>query len=163
MIPVRPILRLGGAVALVAVVVALGVVVSVLPEPHAPQPAQTVTVYRVEATGVLDTAAGPVRLLGVALAHGCGVDGAAQLAHLVEGRRVTITPDTSGRLFDRSGNRLVWMTGPSGQFVNGALIRAGAATAQLDPDRRDHSIDLTRAQARARAARAGIHGACKER
>jgi endonuclease YncB( thermonuclease family) len=160
-IPVRPLLRLGGAVALVAAVVALGVVVSVLPEPHAAQPAQTVTVYRVGQTGVLDTTVGPVRLLGVALAHGCGVDGAARLAYQIEGRTVTITADTSGRLFDRSGNRLVWMTGPSGQFVNGELIRAGVATAQPDPDRRDHYADLTRAQARARAARAGIHGACR--
>jgi endonuclease YncB( thermonuclease family) len=161
--PVRPLLRLGGAIALVAVVVALGALVSVLPDPHAAQPVQTVTVYHVNQTGVLDTTVGPVRLLGVALAEGCGTDGAAQLARLVEGRTVTITPDSSGRLFDRSGNRLVWMRGPHGEFVNGQLIRQGAATAQLDRDRRDHFADLSNAEARARARHVGVHGACKER
>lgn len=141
--------------------------------PPAPARAFEATVVRVVDgdTFIARVAGGErrVRLIGVdapeSVAPGAPVEcygrraGRVLAGLLPEGSQVRAAYQEGGRR-DRFGRDLwdVWL--PGGRFVQAGLVRVGAAQARAYPPHTDHADLLDRVEERARAAGAGLWGAC---
>ena len=91
-----------------------------------------------------------------------GPEAADELRSLLpEGSRVSAAYQPSGRR-DRYDRELwdVWL--PDGRFVQGVLVRRGAAYAVAYEPHVAHADTLESLESRAAEAGAGLHGACRE-
>ncbi len=89
-----------------------------------------------------------------------GPEASAANRRLVEGREVKVVPGPESR--DRYGRLLAYVYTDGGKrFVNGALVRSGAAdTLTIEPNT-DRAGELAALRRQARSERAGMWGSCR--
>ncbi len=83
-------------------------------------------------------------------------DSKQALAALVLDKRVTLAHGGTSK--DRHGRLLAHLTGPTGAWVQGAMLEAGMARVYTFPDNRALAARMLAAERRARLARRGIWG-----